>query len=89
MGHGNGQMTSARQEQAQRARELTAIYAVMCCLLFLLVIQFVLLMVGLEGFMAGHERVLLPAAAGSGICFAAACWLIRFVASAARGKASA
>ena len=63
---------------------MTVIYAVMACVLFLLVIQFLMLMVSIDGFMAGSSRVVVPAAIGSGACFVAACWLIRFVAGARR-----
>jgi len=69
---------------AASRRDMTVIYAVMACVLFLLVIQFLMMMVSIDGFMAGSSRVVVPAAIGSGACFVAACCLIRFVAGARR-----
>ena len=65
-----------------RNQSLTIIYAVMACLLFLLVVQFVMLMVSIDAFLGGHSRIVVPAAVGSGACFAGACWLMRFMAAA-------
>ena len=60
-----------------RERGLSAVYAVLGALSILLGLQFLLLMVGMEGYLGGRRALLLPAALGSGICFAASCWLIR------------
>jgi len=38
----------------------------------------VLMTVAIEGFRAGNESLLPAAALGSGLCFAAACWLLRY-----------
>jgi hypothetical protein len=58
---------------------MTAIYAVMVSIMLLIILQFLLLMVAVEGFLGGRRAILLPAAFGSGSCFVAACWLIRHV----------
>jgi hypothetical protein len=71
-------------ERARRDREMTIIYAVMTCLLFLLIVQLLMLMVSIEAFMAGRTHVALPGALASGACCAGACWLIRFVTSGRR-----
>ena len=76
-----------KQLQAQRTREMAVIYAVMVGVVLLIVIQFLLLMVALEGFAAGHWGILGPAAFGSFACFAGSCWLVRYVAApAGRGR---
>jgi hypothetical protein len=36
-------------------------------------------MVAIEDFLSGSRALLWGAAAGSGGCFAAACWLIRYL----------
>ena len=74
-------MTRARAQQAERTQGMTAVYGVMVSITLLVVIQFLLLMVAVEGFMGGRGTVLIPSAAGSGLCFAASCWLIRYIAT--------
>jgi hypothetical protein len=58
---------------------MTVIHAVMVAITILILLQFLLLMVALEDFLSGHRAVLWGAAAGSGFCFTASCWLIRYV----------
>ena len=60
-----------------RNQQITLIYAVMTCVLVLLVIQFLLLMVAVDGFMGGTRDALGPAALASGLCFAGALALVR------------
>ena len=84
MGGRDPQVILSRREQAERARGMTAIYAVMVSIILIIVIQFLLLMVAVEGFMAGRGTVLVPAAVGSGLCFAASCWLIGYIAQPRR-----
>jgi hypothetical protein len=81
MGDGPSTVRSARRQQAERSKEMTLIHAVMVCIILLILIQFLLLMVAVEGLQGGRSAILLPAAAGSGACFLASCWLIRYVAS--------
>jgi hypothetical protein len=69
----------SRRVRAERARGMTVVYAVMVAIIILILLQFLLLMVALEDFLSGHRAVLLGAAAGSGFCFAASCWLIRYI----------
>lgn len=80
MGGRDPEVIRARREQAERARGMTAIYGVMVSIALLVALQFLLLMVAVDGFMAGHATVLVPSAAGSGLCFAGSCWLIRYIA---------
>jgi hypothetical protein len=79
MGGRDPDLIRARREQSERTRGMTVIYGVMVSITFLVVIQFLLLMVAVDGFMAGRGSVLLPSAAGSGLCFAASCWLVRYL----------
>jgi len=74
---GDGNSVLARQRLARRAKEMAAIHAVMACLFVLVLVQFLLLMVAVEAFLGEKPAVLLPAALGSGLCFAASCWLVR------------
>jgi protein-S-isoprenylcysteine O-methyltransferase Ste14 len=81
VGHGNPEVINTRRVRAERSRGMTIIYAVMVAIMILIVIQFLLLMVALEDFLSGSRTVLSGAALGSGLCFGAACWLIRYVTS--------
>lgn len=54
---------------------LTAIDGAIALLAVLLVVQIWLLTAALEGFLAGHHRVALPAAIVSGVLFAG-CWAL-------------
>ena len=63
--------------KAARAKSMTLIYTVMACLFALILIQFLLLMVGIDGYLGDNRSILLPAALGSGVCFAGGCMLIR------------
>lgn len=67
------------REHARRGRDMNVIYAVMACLLFLLVLQFLMLMVSIEAFLAGRHSIATAGTLASGACFAGACWLIRFI----------
>jgi hypothetical protein len=70
-------MTTRRRVRAERGRQMTIIYAVMTCMVIVVFLQLLLLMVAVEGYLGGRSGMILPAAAGSGVCFAGACWLIR------------
>jgi len=58
---------------------MSLIYTVMVCLASLVFVQFLLLTVALEGYLSGRGGVALPTALASGLCCAAACWLIRYI----------
>jgi hypothetical protein len=79
MGHRQSLMTPARQLRAQRAQQMSRIYTVMVCLGSLIFVQFLLLTVALEGYLRGHLGVTLPTALVSGLCCAAAYWLLRYI----------
>lgn len=72
-------MMETRRLRAERSRGMTVIYAVMAAIMILIVVQFLLLMIALEDFLSGSPSVLSGAALGSGLCFLASCWLIRYV----------
>ena len=80
MGGRDPEVVRARRERAERARGMTAIYAVMIAIGLLIGVQFLLLMVAVDGFMGGRGGILVPAAVGSGVCFAGSCWLIGYIA---------
>lgn len=77
MGDGDRLRAASRQLTAAREKDLTRVYAVMACLVGLILLQFLLLMVAIEGYLGGEGAVILPSAAGSGVCFLGACVLIR------------
>jgi hypothetical protein len=70
---------SPSQVRRRKAQEITLIYAVMTCLLIVVVAQFVLLLVSVESFLGGKRDILLPATIASGVCFGGATWLIRYI----------
>jgi len=72
-------MSPAAQVRKRKGQEITRIYAVMTCLFIVVVAQFVLLLVSVEGFARGKRDVLLAATLGSAACFAAASWIIRYI----------
>ena len=73
-------MMDSRRRRAERSQNMTVVYAIMVAVMILILLQFLLLMVALEDFLLGSRALLWGAAAGSGGCFAAACWLIRYIA---------
>lgn len=79
MGRGPSVMTSERQLRAERARQMTLIHTVMVCLASLLCVQFLLLTVALEGYLGSRSGLVSPTALVSGLCFAAAWWLLRSI----------
>lgn len=79
MGRGQSVMTPERQLRAERAQQMALIYTVMVCLVSLIAVQFLLLTVALEGYLGRRAGVVSPTALVSGLCFAAACWLIRYI----------
>ena len=79
MGRGQSMMTPKRQLRAERAQQMTLIYTVMVCLVSLIAVQFLLLTVALEGYLGRRAGVVSPTALVSGLCFVAACWLIRYI----------
>ena len=58
---------------------MSLIYTVMVCLVSLIFVQFLLLTVALEGYLGGRIEVALPTALVSGLCCAAAYWLLRYI----------
>ena len=79
MGRGQSVMTAERQLRAERTQQMALIYTVMVCLVSLIAVQFLLLTVALEGYLGRRAGVVSPTALVSGLCFAAACWLIRYI----------
>ena len=75
MGTPAGPLTLRRKRQ-ERTRGMTSVYTVMVSIVVLLLLQFLLLMVGVEGYLGGRRGLLVPSWMGSGACFLMACWLI-------------
>jgi hypothetical protein len=79
MGDRHSLLTPMRQRRAQRAQHMSLLYTVLVCLASLVGVQFLLLTVALEGYLGASGGVALPTALASGLCFAAVCWLIRYL----------
>jgi hypothetical protein len=79
MGRGPYLTTPERQLRAERTHQMTLIYTVMACLVSVIFVQFLLLTVALEAYLSRGNGVVSPTALLSGICFVAACWLIRYI----------
>jgi hypothetical protein len=62
-----------------RAQEMTRIYTVMACLVIVVFAQFVLLLVAVSSAAQGQTGVLLATTAASGLAFAGAAALIRYI----------
>jgi hypothetical protein len=62
-----------------KSQELTVIYAVMTCLLMLVIVQLALLAVGVESFARGERATLYAATCGSGLAFIAATRIVRYI----------
>jgi hypothetical protein len=62
-----------------RSHEMTRIYTVMACLVIVVFVQFVLLLVAVLSFSQSEKSVLLATTAGSGLAFAGAAALIRYI----------
>jgi protein-S-isoprenylcysteine O-methyltransferase Ste14 len=73
------QVINTRRVRAERRQGMTVIYTVMVAIMILILLQFLMLMVALEDFLSGSRNILSGAAIGSGLCFAGACWLIRYI----------
>lgn len=86
MGREYPEMMPTRRVRAERALGMTVVYAVMVSIMILILLQFLLLMVALEDYLSGNRAVLQGALAASGACFAASCWLIRYVSARRTSK---
>ena len=69
----------ANRDFTKQKRGLVAIDGAMALVIILLVVQIWLLSAALEGFLAGHHRVALPAAIFSGLLLACCLGLNAFV----------
>ena len=72
-------MNGTSRRRSERSQQLASVHAILCGLLLLLLLQFLLLAISVEGFMAGKRLHLGAASAGSLACFAGACGLIRYL----------
>ena len=81
MGGSYPEVINSRRRRAERSQSMTVVYAIMVAVMILILLQFLLLMVAMEDFLSGSRSLLWGAAAGSGGCFAASCWLIRYIAA--------
>lgn len=79
MGDRHPEMIDSRPDRAERSQGMTVVYAIIVAVILLILLQFLLLMVALEDYLSGNRVLLWGAAAGSGACFTAACWLVRCI----------
>ena len=81
MGDRDRGLSDSRRQRAERQQRMTMIHAVLACLVFLILIQFLLLMVAVDAFLGARPGLLVPALAASGLCFSGSCWLVRNLSS--------
>jgi hypothetical protein len=62
-----------------RDQRLTIIYAVLCLVLILVVMQFWLLTATMNAYLGGDESVILPAGIASLVCFLLNAALLRYL----------
>jgi hypothetical protein len=67
-----------RAGAGRRAQEVTVIHAVMAAVAGIVLIQWVLLSVAVEGYLAGHADLLAFSTLASFLCLAAAWCLTRY-----------
>jgi hypothetical protein len=79
VGSGHTEVIDSRRRRAERSQNMAVVYAIMVAVMILILLQFLLLMVALEDYLSGSRALLWGAAIGSGGCFAASCWLIRYI----------
>jgi len=76
VGDRDPELSGPRRERLRREREMVRIHAVLAGVVFIILFQFLLLMVAVDGILGGGAGRVLPTALASGLSFAAACWLI-------------
>ena len=79
MDHGQNPITTNASEDAGRAQQMSLIYAVMVCLAMLILLQTLMLNIAVEGYLGGTGKVVVPATACSGLCFAGSLWLTAYI----------
>jgi hypothetical protein len=74
------QAHSARSGQAfSRQQKTTIVFGILCVVLMLVVLQLWLLTATMNAYLAGQERVILPAAIASILCLVLNLGLLRYI----------
>jgi hypothetical protein len=81
VGHGDPELSGPRGERQRREREMVRIHAVLAGVIVLILFQFLLLMVAVDGALGAGGSRIFPTAAASVLCFAGSCWLIGMLAA--------
>ncbi|HEX2833207.1 MAG TPA: DUF6755 family protein [Thermoanaerobaculia bacterium] len=68
-----------KQRQFSRKQKTTIVFGILAIVLTIVVLQLWLLTATMNAFLAGQERVILPAAIASIVCFAFNAWLLRYI----------
>ena len=68
-----------RERPFSRQQKTTIVIAILCIVVMLVVLQLWLLTATMNAFLAGQERVIIPAALASLVCFALSAGLLRYV----------
>lgn len=68
-----------RARPFSREQKTTIVIAILCIVVMLVVLQLWLLMATMNAFLAGQERVIVPAAVASIVCFLLSAGLLRYV----------
>ena len=75
MGDGDSRL----RNRFRRERDLVRVHAVMAGAVLVILFQFLLLMVAIDGHLGGLADRTVPTALVSLLCFASVCWLIRAI----------
>jgi hypothetical protein len=67
------------QRAFSRSQKTTIVFGIMCLVLMLVVLQLWLLTATMNAFLAGQERVIIPAAIASIVCFGLNAGLLWYV----------
>lgn len=68
-----------KQRQFSRQQKTTIMFGILSLVLMIVVLQLWLLTATMNAFLAGQERVIIPAAAASLVCLALNLGLLRYV----------
>jgi hypothetical protein len=62
-----------------REQKSTIVFGILCIVVMMVVLQLWLLTATMNAFLAGQERVIIPAAIASIVCFALNAGLLRYI----------
>ena len=67
------------KRQFSRQQKMTIVFGILCIVLMMVILQLWLLTATMNAFLAGQERVIVPAALASIVCFLLNAGLLRYI----------